>query len=108
MAGREAGGGAVAHGELLLELAELAVGGLYRGGEGAALADCRRRVVAALGQPALLDACGVVGMFNGINIIADMGGVRMDDMMAPFAADILEKMRIESPPNWGPTIGAKL
>lgn len=100
----------MAHGALLTELAELACRGLYRASatRDAALRDCRRRVAAALGRAALLDACAVVGMFNGINIIADMCGVAVDGMTAPFAEGMLETLRVDAPPNWAAAARAKL
>lgn len=42
------------------------------------LAAVRAQVVQELGEPALVDACGVIGMFNGMNKVADMTGVRVD------------------------------
>lgn len=42
------------------------------------LADMRAQVLEEVGGEGLVDACAVIGMFNAMNKVADMSGVRLD------------------------------
>ena len=80
--GTPEGDGGVPHGRLLVALAEAALG------EGdAALARARDALMKALGLPGLVDAAGVVGLFNAIDRVADATGIPLEPEKAAASAD---------------------
>ena len=92
----------VEHGGALTALAEAACAGVLQADarRDGALAACRARAVAAVGEAGALDAAGVAAMFNGINVVADMCGVRIDRMTAPLAGGVLGALGVAEPANW--------
>jgi len=79
--GTTAGGG-VPHGGLLIALAEAVLCE-----DEAALAEARDAVQAALGPAGLVDAAGVVGLFNAIDRVADATGIPLEPEKAAASAD---------------------
>lgn len=39
-------------------------------------------------------------MFNGINQVADMGGVKIDEFSAQMAFAVLDELEMAAPENW--------
>jgi hypothetical protein len=72
----------VPHGRLLVLFAEAALGE-----DDAALADARAALLAALGPAGLVDAAGVVGLFNAIDRVADATGIPLEAEKAEASAD---------------------
>jgi hypothetical protein len=77
----EADGG-VPHGRLLVEFAEAVLGE-----DDGVLARARDALAAALGPPGLVDAAGVVGLFNAIDRVADATGIPLEPEKAAASAD---------------------
>jgi len=42
----------------------------------------------------------VIAMFNGINQVADMGGVKIDEFSAQMAFAVLDELEMAAPENW--------
>ena len=74
--------GGVPHGRLLVGFAEAALGV-----DDAALARARDALMTALGPPGLVDAAGVVGLFNAIDRVADATGIPLEPEKATASAD---------------------
>jgi hypothetical protein len=72
----------VPHGRRLVLFAEAVLGE-----DDAALADAGAALMAALGPPALVDAAGVVGLFNAIDRVADATGIPLEAEKAEASAD---------------------
>ena len=70
------------HGRLLVGFAEAALGE-----DDAALARARDALMTALGPPGLVDAAGVVGLFNAIDRVADATGIPPEPEKATASAD---------------------
>lgn len=68
-----AGAGGIPEGEALIAFAEAVVAG-----DGAELAEARRRVLDGLGPEALADAAGVAATFNAIDRVADATGTPLE------------------------------
>lgn len=84
-------------------------GGADASGADAAVAGMRGEIASEMGSASLLDVACVIGMFNGINRVADMCGIKMDALSAPFAGFVLDVLRMEGGSNWGgPAAGSKL
>lgn len=74
--------GGVPHGGLLVDFAEAMLGD-----EDNALTRARSALAAALGPAALIDAAGVVGLFNAIDRVADAVGIPLEPEKAAASAD---------------------
>lgn len=55
----------------------------------------RARVVAALGEPAMLDAAAVIAGFDGITRIADATGIPLEPAKAEQSADFRASLGID-------------
>jgi len=67
------GDGGVPHGRLLVAFAETVLGE-----DDDALARARDALAAVLGLPGLVDAAGVIGLFNAIDRVADATGIPLE------------------------------
>jgi hypothetical protein len=76
------GDGGVPYGRLLVAFAEAVLGE-----EEVALTRARDALAAALGSPGLVDAAGVVGLFNAIDRVADATGIPLEPEKAAASAD---------------------
>ena len=76
------GDAGVSHGPLLVEFAEAVLGE-----DDARLARVRETLNAALGPAGLVDAAGVVGLFNAIDRVADATGIPLEAEKAEQSAD---------------------
>jgi hypothetical protein len=74
--------GGIAHGRLLVAFAEAVLGP-----DDAALARARSALMAALAPAGLVDAAGVIGLFNAIDRIADATGIPLEPEKAAASAD---------------------
>ena len=75
-------GDGVRHGALLVGFAEAVLGEDDR-----ALTRARDALMAALGSDRLVDAAGVVGLFNAIDRVADATGIPLEAEKAEASAD---------------------
>ena len=80
--GGAAGDGGVPDGSRLVEFAEAVLGE-----DEPALFAARARLRAALGPQGLVDAAGVVGLFNAIDRVADATGIPLEPEKAEATAD---------------------
>ena len=80
--GAVGGDGGVPHGDLLVAFAEAVLGE-----DDSALARARDALMTALGPPGLIDAAGVVGLFNAIDRVADATGIPLEPEKAAASAD---------------------
>jgi hypothetical protein len=80
--GTPEGEGGVPEGEQLVAFAEAVLGE-----DDAPLARARDALIAALGPPGLVDAAGVVGLFNAIDRVADATGIPLEPEKAAASAD---------------------
>ena len=74
--------GGVPQGDLLVAFAEAVLGDDH-----AAVARAREALMTALGPPGLVDAAGVVGLFNAIDRVADATGIPLEPEKAADSAD---------------------
>jgi len=74
--------GGIPHGRLLVEFAEAVLGE-----DEEALARTRAKLGTALGSAGLVDAAGVVGLFNAIDRVADATGIPLEAEKAATSAD---------------------
>jgi len=72
----------VAYGRLLVTFAEAVLGE-----DDGALRRARDALMEALGPPGLVDAAGVVGLFNAIDRVADAAGIPLEPEKAAASAD---------------------
>jgi len=72
----------VPQGDLLIRFAEAVLGE-----EDHPLRRARAALTAALGPPGLVDAAGVVGLFNAIDRVADATGIPLEPEKAAASAD---------------------
>ena len=72
----------VPHGRLLVEFVEAALGE-----DEAALARARAALSEAIGPAGLVDAAGVVGLFNAIDRVADATGIPLEAEKAAASTD---------------------
>lgn len=87
--GSSAGDGGVRHGALLMEFAEAVIGE-----DADALPVVRDRICTQLGGEAMIDAAGVIGLFNAIDRIADATGAPLEEAKAAASADVRESIGI--------------
>ena len=71
------GDGGVSHGELLMAFAESIVTH-----QDEAIVKNRKELLDAIGEEGLIDAAGVVGLFNAIDRVADATGTELEDEKA--------------------------
>ena len=76
------GDGGVPYGRLLVMFAQAVLGE-----DDGALMRARDALMAAMGPPALVDAAGVVGLFNAIDRVADATGIPLEPEKAAASAD---------------------
>jgi hypothetical protein len=76
------GDAGVPHGRLLVEFAEAVLGR-----DDAALAYARSALMPVLGPAGVVDAAGVVGLFNAIDRVADATGIPLEADKAAASAD---------------------
>jgi hypothetical protein len=72
----------VPYGRLLVTFAKAVLGA-----DDGALTRAREALAAALGPPGLVDAAGVVGLFNAIDRVADATGIPLEPEKAAASAD---------------------
>lgn len=72
----------MAYGRLLVTFAEAVLGE-----DDGALRRARDALMEALGPPGLVDAAGVVGLFNAIDRVADAAGIPLEPEKAAASAD---------------------
>jgi hypothetical protein len=72
----------VPHGRLLVQFAEAVLGD-----DEEALGRARATLSAAIGPAGLVDAAGVVGLFNAIDRVADATGIPLETEKAEASAD---------------------
>jgi hypothetical protein len=80
--GAAEGDGGVPHGGLLIDFAEAVLGE-----KDSALTRTRSALAAGLGPAALVDAAGIVGLFNAIDRVADAVGIPLEPEKAAASAD---------------------
>jgi hypothetical protein len=80
----------VLHGDLLIAFAEAVIGE-----DDHALMRARDALLAALGPPGLVDAAGVVGLFNAIDRVADATGIPLEPDKAAASADFRAKLDLD-------------
>jgi alkylhydroperoxidase family enzyme len=88
----EAGHGdaGVPHGRLLVEFAEAVLGE-----DDAALSRARVELTSALGSAGLVDAAGVVGLFNAIDRVADATGIPLEAEKAEASGNLLAALGLD-------------
>ena len=84
------GDGGVPDGELLMAFAEAVVIN-----DRAAIDAKRAEVVAAIGAAGLVDAAGVIGLFNAIDRVADATGTELEDEKAAATASMRDSIGID-------------
>ena len=85
-------GGGVAAGEALVRYADA----FYEDGDGFAAA--RDRLLAEIGAEALVDAAGVLAIFNAVVRIADATGIPLEEQKARMSADFRGALGIDDYP----------
>jgi hypothetical protein len=82
-------GGGVAHGKLLLELAEAVLSG-----DAARSSAARRRLRRTLGDAAFVDTCATIASFNAVVKIADGSGIPLEDYKEENSREIRRQLSI--------------
>jgi len=82
--------GGVPHGRLLVAFAEAVLGE-----DEAELTDARAALSEAIGPAALVDAAGVVGLFNAIDRVADATGIPLEAEKAAASADFRAALGVD-------------
>lgn len=90
-AGVDGAASGIPHGDLLVAFAEAVTLA-----DGPAMVDARRALKAALGDAALVDAAGIVGMFNGLDRVADSTGAPLEDWKAADSAEMRSALGIDA------------
>jgi len=85
------GDAGVPHGRLLVEFAEAVLGE-----DDAALSRARAELMSALDTAGLVDAAGVVGLFNAIDRVADATGIPLEAEKAEASADFRVALGLDS------------
>ena len=81
----------VAHGDVLLALADAMVGR-----DDTALTQARDAVIRDLGPEVLVDAVGVASNFERMVRIADSTGIPLDDRMLNLTQDVRDELRLDN------------
>ena len=89
MAGSASGDGGVAFGSVLMAFAEAVLGT-----DDARLTESRAAASQAIGEDGLVDAAGVIGLFNAIDRIADATGIPLEDWKARATHDFREAIGV--------------
>ena len=87
----DAGASGIPHDAVLVAFAEAVIGG-----DTEALPGARAAVHDALGAAALVDAAGIVGMFNGLDRVADATGAPLEDWKAADTAELRGAIGIDA------------
>ena len=85
------GDGNIPHGALLVSFAEAVLGS-----DDQRLAIDRARILAGLGEAALVDAAAIVATFNAIDRVADATGIPIEDGKAASTADFRAALGINA------------
>ena len=80
----------IEHGALLIAFAEAATAG-----DAARTKAARDAVQAAMGDAAVVDAAGIIGMFNGLDRVADATGAPLEDWKAEQTAEMRDAIGID-------------
>lgn len=91
LTGRATGDSGIAQGDRLVALAEAVIADNAENTKTA-----RAAVQAALGDAALVDAAGIIGMFNGLDRVADATGAPLEDWKAADTADMRAAIGIDA------------
>ncbi|MBI1779464.1 MAG: hypothetical protein HYR63_29380 [Proteobacteria bacterium] len=84
------GDGGVAHGRVLVEFAEAVLSE-----DGGRLDAARGNLLAGLGGEALVDASGIVGLFDAIDRVADATGIPLEEEKAQISAAYRAELGID-------------
>lgn len=90
-AGVDGAASGIPHGDLLVAFAEAVTLA-----DTAAMASARDALQAALGDEALVDAAGIVGMFNGLDRVADSTGAPLEDWKAADTEEMRNALGIDN------------
>jgi alkylhydroperoxidase family enzyme len=88
--GQGEGDGGVPHGRLLVHFAEAVLSDDDR-----LLSEKRAAVLARLGSEALIDAAGVIGLFNAIDRVADATGIPLEEEKARLSASYRAELGLD-------------
>jgi hypothetical protein len=80
----------IAHGDLLVAFAEAVTLA-----EEPAMIETRRAIQVEMGDDALVDAAGIVGMFNGLDRVADATGAPLEDWKAADTEALRDALGID-------------
>jgi hypothetical protein len=83
--------GGVAHGALLLELAEAVLNS-----DDAGKTAARQQLRQTLGDAALVDTCAIIASFNAVVKIADGTGIPLEDYKEKNTRDIRQQLSIDA------------
>jgi hypothetical protein len=81
----------IPHGDLLVAFAEAVTLA-----SAPAITQAKLAVQLAMGDAALVDAAGIVGMFNGLDRVADATGAPLEDWKAADSADMRAAIGIDA------------
>ena len=85
------GDAGIAQGDKLIAFAEAVIAD-----QSSEMEAARTAVQAALGDVALVDAAGIIGMFNGLDRVADSTGAPLEDWKAAETADMRAAIGIDA------------
>jgi hypothetical protein len=91
LTGSAVGDSGIAEGDRLVALAEAVIADNAQD-----MKIARAAVQAALGDAALVDAAGIIGMFNGLDRVADATGAPLEDWKAADTADMRAAIGIDA------------
>jgi hypothetical protein len=91
LTGSAVGDSGIAQGDRLVALAEAVIADNAQD-----MKIARAAVQAALGDAALVDAAGIIGMFNGLDRVADATGAPLEDWKAADTADMRAAIGIDA------------
>ena len=63
--------------------------------DAAAVRQARERVIARLGEAAMIDAAAVIGAFDGITRVADATGIPIEPQKADMTADFRTALQLD-------------
>lgn len=81
------GDSGIPHSAVLLDFADAVLGDDAR-----QLTAARRQLLTELGEAALVDTAGIVGMFNALDRVANATGIPLEDAKAASSEDIRESL----------------
>jgi len=85
------GDAGIAHGDKLIAFAEAVIADHVSD-----MAAARAAVKAGLGDAVLVDTAGIIGMFNGLDRVADSTGAPLEDWKAAETADMRAAIGIDA------------